>query len=324
MHRFLVCVFVLILLLAHAGIRAAEHHGTVSAAPAGDADRGKTVWALGNTSCRNCHGGLAEGLFAPTLAGRGQELTFKFIRNYVRAPTGKMPAYVPSQLTDQEIADLAAYFASLPPSKPGPWRTGLPTAAPPGQVLAIETVGCAQCHGATLDTPRHGIAEVGGDWEWFKRQVYTHTTAIREQWAQLDPSLPQVTPRPAGPPGRSRVRMGNYDRKRLPEARLREIFDWITDLGYLPPLTGNITAGPPSGNGATYTIELVNAAVRNKGIAANDVTLSVPLPQGATVTSATGTGACRASRRQTARSSRSPCRRPLRACEEPSAGRSPT
>lgn len=290
MRRSVAGIVVIVLTLAHVGIRAAQHRGKAPAGPAGDVERGKAVWALGNTSCRNCHGGMAEGLFGPTLAGRGEELTFKFIRDYVRAPTKKMPAYVPSQLTDREIADLAAYFASLPPSKPGPWRTPMPTGAPPGQVLAIDTIGCAQCHGATLDTPRHGIAEVGGDWEWFKRQVYQHTTAIREQWAQLDPSLPQVTPGPAGPPGRSRVRMGNYDRKRLPEAQLREIFNWITDLGYLPPLTGRITAGPSAEDGTTYTIELVNAAVKNKGIAAHDVTMSVALPSGAKVSSATGAG----------------------------------
>lgn len=268
---------------------AAGHAATVRSF--GNAEAGKAVWALGNTSCRNCHGGQAEGAFAPTLAGRGQELTFDFVRNYVRAPTGKMPAFVESQLTDQEIADLAAYFASLPPAKPGPWRTVLPAGEPPqGQFLAVVEVGCAQCHGATLDTPRHGLAEANGDWGWFKHQVYEHHTAIREQWAQLDPSLPQVTPGPAGPPGRSRVRMGNYDRKRLPEATLKQIFDWAIDLGYLPPLAAPITAAPAQDGGVTYTIRALNSSIRNKGVAAENVRVAVVLPAGANVRGATGTG----------------------------------
>jgi hypothetical protein len=129
------------------------------------------------------------------------------------------------------------------------------------------------------------MAEVNRDWEWFKKQVYTHQTAIIEQWKMLDPNVPQVTPGPAGPPGRNRIRMGNYDRKRLPEAQLREIFDWAYDLGPLPVLTAKIT---PSGN--TYTIDVINSAVKGKGSAADDVNVSIALPANVNVVSATGTG----------------------------------
>lgn len=291
MHRFVVAVFVLMLPLAQASTRAAQSSPTVPAAasPTGNAEAGNAIWALGNTSCRNCHGGDAEGAYSPTLAGR--KLTFDYIRTYVRNPAGKMPAYIPSQLTDQEIADLVAYFDSLPPpAKVAPWRTALPAGAPLGQQLAVTIVGCAQCHGATFETPRHGAAEVNGDWEWFKHQVYEHNIAIREQWSQLDPSLPQVTPGPAGPPGRSRVRMGNYDRTRLPEETLKAIFDWAIDLGYLPPLTGQITAGPADTSRATYTLNVTNAGVKAKGVTAEDVTIALAVPAGANVLRATGTG----------------------------------
>ena len=50
-------------------------------------------------------------------------------------------------------------------AKPLPWRTPLPENPSPGQRLAVATIGCGQCHGDTLSTPRHGMAEVNGDFE---------------------------------------------------------------------------------------------------------------------------------------------------------------
>ena len=289
MRRFLIAVFVLALPLAHAGTRAAQTGPAAGAnAPVGNAEAGKAVWALGNTSCRNCHGGDGEGAFGPALAGR--KLTYARFRNYVRNPLGRMPAYIEKELTDQEIADLAAYFDGLPPApKQSPWREPLPEDAPRGQQLVVAVIGCAQCHGATVTTPRHGAAEVSGDFEWFKHQVYEHTSAQREQWAMLDRSLQPVTPSAAGPPGRDRIRMGNYSRARLPETTLKEIWDWMTELGpHLAVLRGRVAAGAVDTNGALYTVEVVNAGVKDKGVTNEDVTVSIALPPGAKVASATG------------------------------------
>lgn len=291
MRVFLLGVVVLVLSLAHGimsggGIAAAQ---SGAAAPVGNPEAGRAVWATGNTSCRNCHGGDGEGAFAIALAGR--KLPYQRFRDYVRTPKGRMPAYIESELTDQEIADLVAWFDTLPQAaKPAPWRIELPAGAPRGQELAVAKIGCGQCHGATFTTPRHGAAEVNGDWEWFKHMVYEHTTAQREQWAQLDPSVQAVTPSPAGPPGRNRIRMGNYDRMRLPEATLKEIWDWMTDLGPLVPLRGNVSAGTSAAGGTAYTITVANAGVKSKGMTAEDVTVAVALPPGAKVVNATGTG----------------------------------
>jgi mono/diheme cytochrome c family protein len=290
MRTLLVALFVFVVAVAHGGN---SPRGAVAAqgaaAPAGTADAGRAVWATGNTSCRNCHGAEGEGSFAIALAGR--KLTFDRFKNYVRNPKGRMPAYIESELTDQEIADLVAYFDSLPQAaKPSPWRIELPAGAAPGQELAIAKIGCGQCHGATFSTPRHGAAEVNGDWEWFKRMVYEHTTAQREQWAQLDPAIQAVTPAPAGPAGRNRVRMGNYDRNRLPESTLKEIWTWAMDLGPLVPLRGNVSAGVPGTGGVAYTLNVANAGVKGKGVAAEDVTVSLVLPAGSKVVTATGTG----------------------------------
>lgn len=287
MRRFLVAVFVLALPLLHAGTVTAQ---TGTAAPVGTAAAGKVHYTFGNTSCSNCHGINGEGRYGPALAGR--KITYARFRAYVRNPLGRMPAYPASELDDQEIADMVAYFDSLPPApKPAAWRTPLPGNAPRGQQLMIAMIGCGQCHGATITTPRHGAAEVSGDFEWFKRQVYTHTTAQREQMAALaqDPGLDPVTPGHVGPPGRNRLRMGNYAPGRLPEQTLREMWDWMTTLGvHLPVLRASVKAGAPGPEGVTYTVEVVNAGVKGKGVVNEGVTVSLALPAGATVVKATG------------------------------------
>ena len=297
MRSTLTAVALLIVALAYGGSIAAQvapapasAPAASAAAPVGDAAAGKAAYAFGNTSCSNCHGRDGEGSFAPALAGR--KLTYKRFHDYVRSPLGRMPAYIESELTDQEIADMVAYFETLPPpAKPSALRTPLPAGAPRGQTLALSTVGCGQCHGATFETPRHGAAEVAGDFEWFKHMVYEHTTAQREQWSQLDPSLRPVTPQPAGPNNRNRIRMGNYSRTRLPEATLKEIWDWVNELGpHLPPLTGTLSAPTSGASGVTYTLNVANAGVKNKGVTVEEVTVALEVPAQGSVVSATGTG----------------------------------
>ena len=286
--RTVVVAVVAFVLIAAYGVTGRAQGGAAGSAPVGNAEAGKTHYAFGNTSCSNCHGLEGQGSFGPALAGRN--LTYARFRGYVRSPLGRMPAYVESELTDQEIADMVAYFNSLPPApKPAAWRTPLPKGAPRGQQLAISVIGCAQCHGATFETPRHGAAEVSGDFEWFKHMVYEHTAGQREQWAQLDRSLQPLTPYGAGPPGRNRIRMGNYSRQRLPESMLKEMWDWMNDLGvHLAVLRGRITAGEAGPNGATYTVEVINTAVKGKGITNEDITVEIALPAGAKVVNPSG------------------------------------
>src|SRR6267154_1290715 len=100
---------------------------------------GKAYWereAPRTTACRNCHGGMGEGAFGPDLAGRG--LSVAQVIQAVRKPWGIMPAFVESQLSDQDAADLTAYFASMPkPAEPGKWRFEAAAGAPPGQTALI-------------------------------------------------------------------------------------------------------------------------------------------------------------------------------------------
>ena len=278
---FAVVSVVLALPLTQSRVAAQSNQATSS----GDPGAGASTYAFGNTSCSNCHGRQAEGAWGPALAGRN--LTVEHVRQAVRDPVGRMASFNEHNVTEQEIVDMTAYFNSLPPSPgPSPWRVEWPADGPQGQQVA-GVIGCLQCHGAAISTPRHGAGEVGGDFEWFKRMVYEHTTTQRAQWSQLDPNVPSSTPRPAGPWGR--VRMGNYDSDRVPESLLQQIWTWMNDLGITVPLVGRLTPGEAGDDGVTYELNVSNGAVRDKGLTAEDVTIALAVPAGASVVSTTGT-----------------------------------
>ena len=268
-----------LVLVAQGGAAAAQ--GTATGG--GDPVNGEAVFRFGNTSCSNCHGNGPVGGWGPDLAGKG--ITLALATRAIRQPIWKMPAFVPSQLTDKEILDMVTYWNSLPPSPAiGKWRTEAPGDAPWGQQLAVNIIGCGQCHGARLTTPRHGAAEVGGDFEWFKRMVYNHSTAMPEKF-DLREAAEEGPPAP-----RRRVRMGNYTPRRVPEAELRVIWDWMTDMGLLVPVTARLSGGPAGAAGTTYTLDVENEALPPKGWSAEDVTISRIVPAGTKAVSATGTG----------------------------------
>lgn len=242
----------------------------VAAAPEGHVDAGQRYWAApASPLCRNCHGTQGEGGFGPDLAGRG--LSFAQFRKAVRQPWGVMPAFTDMQVSDQNLADLAAYFTGLPKvAVPGSMRFSSPPGAPAGQVLIVETAGCAMCHQPELRDPRMVLGgEFGADLDFatFAKYVYDHT---------------EIYPR---------GRMGNFSRARLPETVLREMFRFVKDdLGLLPNITAAIDAGKADGANTTYTLTVRNGGEQGKGIAGGDVTISLVLPAGATIISTTGAG----------------------------------
>ena len=247
-----------------------------AAAPAADPQAGKTLWEGPLIECRYCHGAKGEGAFGPDLAGR--TLTVAQFTHAVRRPWGIMPTFIESQISDREIADLAAYFGGLPSvAQPGPWRRELPAGAPRG-LEAVTTVGCIQCHPPTMNNQRTQMGAVNADFEWFKAIVYTHTTAILQHRALLEEAPPE------------RVLMGNFSRSRLPESVLQEIWTYLRDLGLRTPMAGRLSAGVASANGVTYTLNVENFGVRGKGLTAEDLTVTLIVPAGANVVSATGDG----------------------------------
>jgi mono/diheme cytochrome c family protein len=275
MRNVLLGAFVVFALVAQSGTSSAGQGG----AAAGDPANGAAVFRFGNTSCSNCHGAAAVGGWGPDLAGKG--ITVAQAVRAIRKPLWKMPAFVESQVSDKEIIDMVAYWNSLPPTKElGKWRFGPVKDGPWGQQLATNIVGCVMCHGLTMETPRHGAGEVKGDFEWFKKMVYNHATEQPAQWKMLDrEAAPSSTPAPG------RVRMGNYNREHLPESTLKEIWDWVEEMGILVPISARITA-----EGTTYTVDVANGAVPNQGLTAEDVTVTLNVPMGMKVVSGTGSG----------------------------------
>ena len=241
---------------------------------AGDAAAGKALWEGSQTQCRSCHGLKGEGAFGPPLAGRG--MTGDEFRQAARKPWGIMPAYVEAQVSDADLANFAAYFASLPKgTEPGAWRVPMPDAnAKLGQRTAIQ-IGCAQCHGATLDIARGILGGTAVSLEQFKRLVYDHVN-----------EMPKLGIAEGNTPG-ERLHMGNYNPYRISDQQLKEIYDWAkNDLGFRPYIEARLR----SVSGADYALKVENSGHKGKGPAAEDFTVHMVLPAGVTVVKAGGDG----------------------------------
>lgn len=87
----------------------------IGLAPASAADlaRGKKVMGM----CQTCHGknGVATLLEAPNLAGQKESYLVKALTDYkTGARQNEQMAVVASGLEDADIANVAAYYASIP------------------------------------------------------------------------------------------------------------------------------------------------------------------------------------------------------------------
>ena len=208
-----------------------------AASAQGDAEAGKAYWT-GNTQCDNCHGSEGQGGWGPDLAGRG--LSVEQFSHATRMPWGMMPTYPEQLASDTDIANLTAYFNSLPRvATPGPWRTALPEGAPFRQQLLVATYGCGQCHGATMADGRDDMGAAGADFPWFAEMVYNHVAAAPEERKAVgeDPSRP--------------IRMGDYSRTRLPEPMLQELWQYLSvDLGLPPAVEARLAPGLRTGGAA--------------------------------------------------------------------------
>jgi mono/diheme cytochrome c family protein len=243
----------------------------------GDPERGKALWLkTEHVECRECHGANGQGGFGPDLAGRN--LTRAQFIHAVRKPWGIMPAYAESQISDPELLDLMAFFDTLPNvAEPGPWRVPVRTGTPKGLVVAT-TAGCVQCHHPLFNNGRGVMGAVNADFEWFKAIVYTHTTAYPSTVARL------------GDPPYERLAMGSFSPSRLPESMLQDVWTYIADLGFRPRMRGQLSAGVPSAAGVVYKLDVKNTGVEGTGLTAEDLTVTLNVPAGATVVAATGAG----------------------------------
>jgi mono/diheme cytochrome c family protein len=238
-----------------------------AAADTGDMQAGKAAWDA--RGCKNCHGNQGEGGFGPDLAGR--QLSVDQFKHAVRKPWGVMPAFTDRQITDQNISDVAGYLRSLPAvAEPAAWRVPPPPADAPKGQIALINFGCAQCHQPELADPRKQLGGEAGEvnFELFSKLIYTHTDTYPEG------------------------RMGNFQRNRLTESTLQDIFKFVSqDLGLMPNVVAEIRPGKQDGGNTTYTVTLKNSGKKEKGgLTAEDLTISLPLAKGTPVVSGTGDG----------------------------------
>ncbi len=260
--------------LAAVIVLAASHN--LAAAQSGDHAQAIKLWTGVETQCRNCHGAKGEGGFGPDLAGR--KMTVAQFTQAVRKPWGIMPAYIESQISDNELALLTRYFEEMPAvAQPAKWRFEVPAGAPHGQVVAL-TSGCGQCHGPILNGPRSHLGGIDADFAWFKNVVYEHTNAMPKH-EELMHEPPPV-----------RLRMGNYAPTRMWESQLRAIYDWARDIGFRPRILARLGKGEAGANGVTYSLNVTNNGLPGKGLAVEDVTIALAVPEGTNVVATTGDG----------------------------------
>ena len=89
-------------------------------APTGDAARGKALYT--RNLCWTCHGTVGHGEpYGPKLAPN--PMAWEGFSHQVRQPRGSMPHYAPKFVSDQDLADIYAYVASIPA---GPKASDIP------------------------------------------------------------------------------------------------------------------------------------------------------------------------------------------------------
>jgi len=290
----------------------ASQNGSVSQsphAPAGSTAKGKEFW--NGYECAHCHGLYAQGGYGPDLAGLG--LTFDQFKHQVRQSWGVMPRWSEQQVSDQNLADLYAFFTSLPRvSAPGvappgvpldisnrrvgennigrPSRVTAPPNAPLGQRYAINLAGCAQCHGPEQRSSREELGSrthpryKGRDLAQLVKDT-TGFTGSEEavNWEYFKACVYQhekLIPD---------ARMGTYSATRLPEPVVREIYNFAIALGTRARLVNTLAPGVRSGDTVSYTLTVTNLG-KTYGAQPEDVSVELVLDPGVKVVRAMGNG----------------------------------
>ena len=129
---------------------------TVRAVAKGDPARGKTL----NKDCVDCHGeaGVIDTPDVPNLAGQSPLYLYKQLRDYkANTRASSMMNDAVASLSERDMADLAAFYASLRPAPLSAAAASHAPAAVPGRAEAktLASVGdgvrmivaCDACHG---------------------------------------------------------------------------------------------------------------------------------------------------------------------------------
>ena len=276
----------------------------------GDIAAGRDRW--NEQECAFCHGIYAQGGYGPDLAGLG--LTFEQFKRQVRQPWGAMPRWSEQQLPDQELANLYAYFTSLPRvEKPGvvppglppdlpsrrlganniglPARITAPANAPLGQRYSLNTAGCGQCHGAEHEGQRRMFGSrvdskfpEGRDVNQQLRATLGFTGEDKDVDYEFFKACiydhEKVIPQ---------ARMGTYTRARLPEPVVREIYNFMMSLGPLARVEARLSPVQRSGDDFIYTVAVKNEGTA-QGVKPEELSVELVLAPEITVLGAKGEG----------------------------------
>ncbi len=113
-------------------------------APAGDAARGKAIFA--RVGCYTCHGFEGQGGVGPKLAP-GPVRAWPVFSTFVRTTSRDMPPFTTRNLTDQELADIYAYLTAVPAS---PAPASIPLLMQLGGRSGLPCKRALPCPGAPL------------------------------------------------------------------------------------------------------------------------------------------------------------------------------
>ncbi|KAA6186031.1 c-type cytochrome [Thiohalocapsa marina] len=173
---------------------AATLRETLAAMPAGDAERGKEL----NQSlfCASCHGnaGVSPSMNWPHLAGQKADYTVKMMLDYqsglrLEGLRGRLMHHVAVLVSEQEITDLAAFYATLPAPEdavtPRP-EVALAASDLPAEVLVRKgdprrlITPCASCHGDSGQGGRREAPELAGQNPlYFVRTMHHYHDGVR-------------------------------------------------------------------------------------------------------------------------------------------------
>jgi len=168
-------------------------------APSSDAVAGKQTFT---EYCSVCHGIGAKGFIGPNIAGINWTTTG--LRAIVRGGVGgygSMPAFNADAVTDQNIADIAAYLAALAPAPPPqPSASPTPSATPAATaVTASQQPGADAAHGARIYVTNcaacHGASAQGGVGPSLRGEKTRKDTAAAIAWIKKpQPPMPTLYP----------------------------------------------------------------------------------------------------------------------------------
>ena len=87
-----------------------------AAAPAGNAETGKKLWA--SIGCYQCHGFEAQGSSASGPRLGPKPIAWAAFTRYVRRPTNQMPPYTDKVVTDADLGHIYAFLQARPAPTP--------------------------------------------------------------------------------------------------------------------------------------------------------------------------------------------------------------